>query len=123
MIPKNIERKHIVEAIEEIKRSGVSPRKRSRKYYVSYENELFPVKYVISLANKYANGAILETHFGLYPYTQIHASGHLNYDEIREVVETVEPKVLIPVHTQHPEVFENFHDNVILPEKGVAISI
>jgi len=63
------------------------------------------------------------THFGLYPYTQIHASGKMNYDEIREVIETVQPKVLIPVHTQHPEVFRNFHDNVILPEKGVAINI
>jgi ribonuclease J len=63
------------------------------------------------------------THFGLYPYTQIHASGHLNYDEIRDVIETVQPKVLIPVHTQHPEVFRNFHDNVILPEKGVEIEI
>jgi len=63
------------------------------------------------------------THFGLYPYTQIHASGHMNYDEIREVIETVKPKALIPVHTQHPEVFQNFHENVILPEKGVAISI
>ena len=62
-------------------------------------------------------------HFGLYPYTHIHASGHLNYDEIRDVVETVQPKVLIPVHTQHPEVFRNFHDNVILPEKGAAINI
>jgi hypothetical protein len=31
--------------------------------------------------------------------------------------------VLIPVHTQHPEVFETLHDNVILPEKGVAINI
>jgi hypothetical protein len=28
------------------------------------------------------------THFGLYPYTQIHASGHLNYDEIRDAVST-----------------------------------
>ncbi len=63
------------------------------------------------------------THFGLYPYTQIHASGHLNYDEIRDVVETVEPKVLMPVHTQHPEVFQNFHDNVIFPQKGVEIRI
>jgi ribonuclease J len=55
--------------------------------------------------------------------SQIHASGHLNYDEIRDVVETVQPKVLIPVHTQHPEVFQNFHDNVILPEKGVIIEV
>lgn len=63
------------------------------------------------------------THFGLYPYTQIHASGHLNYDEIRDAVETVQPKVLIPVHTQHPEVFRNFHDNVLLPEKGLSIQV
>jgi mRNA degradation ribonuclease J1/J2 len=34
-------------------------------------------------------------HFGLYPYTHIHASGHLNYDEIRDVVQAVQPKVLI----------------------------
>jgi ribonuclease J len=63
------------------------------------------------------------THFGLYPYTQIHASGHLNYDEIRDVVDAVQPKVLIPVHTQHAEVFRNLHDNVILPEKGTEIAL
>jgi ribonuclease J len=63
------------------------------------------------------------THFGLYPYTQIHASGHLNYDEMRDAVETIQPKVLIPVHTQHPEVFRNFHENVILPAKGVEIAL
>ena len=63
------------------------------------------------------------THFRLYPYTQIHASGHLNYDEIKEVVETVQPKVPIPVHTQHPEIFKNFHHDVILPKKGVEIDV
>ena len=63
------------------------------------------------------------THFGLYPYTQIHASGHLNYYEIKEVVETVQPKVLIPVHTQHPEVFQTLHDNVIIPEKVREIAL
>ena len=63
------------------------------------------------------------SHFGLYPYTHIHASGHLNYDEIRDVVQTVQPKTLIPVHTQHPVVFQTLHDNVILPERGVTINI
>ena len=62
-------------------------------------------------------------HFGLYPYTHIHASGHLNYDEIRDVVQTVQPNALIPVHTQHPEVFRNLHDNVIIPEKGREIGL
>jgi ribonuclease J len=62
-------------------------------------------------------------HFGLYPDTQIHASGHLSYDEIKDVVETVQPKVLIPVHTHQPEVFRNFLDNLILPKSGVEINI
>lgn len=62
-------------------------------------------------------------HFGLYPYTQIHASGHLNYDEIRDVIETIQPRMLIPAHTQYPEVFQTLHGNVILPEKGVAVKI
>jgi ribonuclease J len=62
-------------------------------------------------------------HFLLYPYTQIHASGHLSYDEIKEFIETVRPKTVIPVHTQNPEVFENLHDNVIIPEKGREITL
>jgi len=63
------------------------------------------------------------THFKLYPYAHVHASGHLCYDEIKAFIETVEPKAVIPVHTQNPEVFENLHDNVIIPEKGVKIAI
>jgi ribonuclease J len=63
------------------------------------------------------------THFGLYPYTQIHASGHLNYDEIREAVQTIKPAAVIPVHTQHPEVFQNFHHNVIIPQIGQEIEL
>jgi ribonuclease J len=62
-------------------------------------------------------------HFNLFPYTHIHASGHLGYDEIKEFVETVQPRTVIPVHTQNPDVFKNFHDNVILPEKGVEYEI
>jgi mRNA degradation ribonuclease J1/J2 len=47
----------------------------------------------------------------------------LNYSEIRDVIETVQPETLIPVHTQHPEVFQNLHDNVILPKKGVKVVV
>jgi ribonuclease J len=62
-------------------------------------------------------------HFKLYPYAQIHASGHLGFDEIKEFIQTVQPKTVIPVHTQNPEVFENLHDNVIIPEKGRKIVV
>jgi hypothetical protein len=36
---------------------------------------------------------------------------------------SVQPKTVIPVHTQHPEVFQTLHDNVILPEKGIPIRL
>jgi hypothetical protein len=29
----------------------------------------------------------------------------------------------MPVYTQHPEIFETFHDNVILPEKAVPAKL
>jgi hypothetical protein len=62
MIPKNIEKEHVIQAIEESKRSGVPPRKKSRKYYVAYENKSFPVKYVISLAIDKSNRPICCIH-------------------------------------------------------------
>ena len=56
MIPPNIKRDHIIMAIEEIDKYGVPPRRNSRDYFLEYNGKLYPPKYVISLANKYANG-------------------------------------------------------------------
>ena len=60
MIPKNIRKEHVIKAIEEIKRSGVPEGRRSRKFLLEFEGEFYPPKYVISLANKYANGVELD---------------------------------------------------------------
>jgi len=60
MIPKNIRKEHIIKAIEEIKKSGVPKGRRSRKFLLEFEGEFYPPKYVISLANKYANGVELD---------------------------------------------------------------
>ena len=35
-----------------------------------------------------------------------HASGHASGPELIEMVKAINPKVLIPVHTEHPEVFQ-----------------
>ncbi|MGP8012474.1 MAG: MBL fold metallo-hydrolase RNA specificity domain-containing protein [Halobacteriota archaeon] len=53
----------------------------------------------------------------------MHASGHLGYDEIKDFIQTAQPKTLIPVHTQNPEIFKNFHDRGIIPEKGVRYTV
>jgi hypothetical protein len=56
MIPKNITEQHILRAIAEIDRSGVPSGRDSTKFLLSIKGKTYPPKYVVSLANKFANG-------------------------------------------------------------------
>lgn len=59
--------------------------------------------------------------FNLFPYHKIHASGHLSGVELKELVQQINPRFLIPVHTEHPELFGGLAGDatdVILPEQG-----
>jgi len=60
MIPKNINRGHIIKAIEEIKKVGIPAGRSSKKFHLEYNGEFYPPKYTVSLANKYANGKELD---------------------------------------------------------------
>ena len=60
MIPKNVKREHVIKAIEEIKRNGTPKGRNSRKFFLEFDGKYYPPKYVISLANKYANGKTLD---------------------------------------------------------------
>lgn len=51
-------------------------------------------------------------HIKKYHY---HASGHASGTDIRRLVEQVKPKVLMPIHTEHKELFKQFHNNVKMP--------
>jgi ribonuclease J len=44
-----------------------------------------------------------------------HASGHASGTDIRRLVEQVNPKVLMPIHTEHKDLFRQFHNNVKMP--------
>lgn len=57
-------------------------------------------------------------HFDLWPMTQIHAGGHASGLEIRELINRIDPKVLIPIHTEKPEQFSKLHSNVRILEPG-----
>lgn len=60
-IPKNIERKHIIQAIEEIKNNGVRQGREGFRYFLVHDDgKHYPLKYIISLANKYINGEELD---------------------------------------------------------------
>ncbi|MFX1391443.1 MAG: MBL fold metallo-hydrolase [Promethearchaeota archaeon] len=60
------------------------------------------------------------------PSYRIHASGHATPQDIINFVDEVKPKLLIPIHTEHPEFFKKmFHGSeiqVILPEKNQPIN-
>jgi ribonuclease J len=48
-------------------------------------------------------------------HVQLHASGHCSEPEVRDMVRTISPKVVVPVHTEHPERFEQFGPRVMQP--------
>jgi len=58
-----------------------------------------------------------------------HVSGHASRPELKELIEKIHPKTLIPVHTNLPHEFEKIVDEideniqVIIPEMGVRIEI
>ena len=45
-------------------------------------------------------------HFGIEEY-HAHASGHASGEEIREMIKRINPEEVIPIHTEHPEMFFN----------------
>jgi len=61
LIPKNINRVHILRALGEIDENGVPLGRESTKFQLFYNKKYYPPKYVMSLANKYANGVELDS--------------------------------------------------------------
>lgn len=53
---------------------------------------------------------------------QIHASGHAAGSEIQEMINKIEPRTLMPIHTEHPELFKNPSGKIIDPTEGVEIT-
>nr|AAU83568.1 conserved hypothetical protein [uncultured archaeon GZfos31B6] len=60
MIPSAIERGHVIEAMQEIDSDGVPSSRCSKKFLIEFEGRQYPPKYVVSLANKFANGEELD---------------------------------------------------------------
>lgn len=56
------------------------------------------------------------------PY-QYHASGHACGPDLLEFIERVNPKNVIPIHTEKPKAFKKLPMNVIIPEVGVELSL
>ncbi len=56
-------------------------------------------------------------HFDL-KYHQLHASGHMSSKELGEAVNRINPKKLMPVHSENPGLFIKYYRALSLPELG-----
>jgi 5-methylcytosine-specific restriction protein B len=72
-IPKNISKEHIEKAIEEIQNSVIPAERLSVHYFLKIGNKEFPPKYVISIANKFANDIELPS----FNFTAVEAKNFL----------------------------------------------
>jgi len=65
-------------------------------------------------------------HIG-FSYHQIHASGHAPMSGVNRLVEGVGARCVIPIHTEHPELFRDFdsisNGKLRLPAKGSPIEV
>lgn len=59
-IPVNIEKEHIIQAINEIDSNGIPEKRKSKNHFIKHNGKRYPQKYVLSLANKFTNGKELE---------------------------------------------------------------
>ena len=61
-------------------------------------------------------------HFGM-GYHQLHASGHCSGPELLDIVRTMAPGTVFPIHTEHPKAFEKAGVRTVLPEVGTPYRI
>lgn len=62
MIPPNITREHIIQALDEIRNNEIPWHRESVRWCILYNGKEFPPKYVIGVANRFANGVELGPH-------------------------------------------------------------
>ena len=62
-----------------------------------------------------------------FRYTQLHASGHAPGSEVGELVRDISAKKVVPIHTEHPELFGQFNRErswaLEPPARGKAVPI
>jgi len=61
-------------------------------------------------------------HFGITLH-KAHCSGHAGKSDLKHAVETVNPEILIPIHTQNAEEFKKIHDRVMIVKRGETIEL
>jgi ribonuclease J len=61
-------------------------------------------------------------HFGITLH-KAHCSGHAGKGDLEYAIKTINPDILIPIHTQNPEEFKKIHDKVMIVKRGETIRL
>jgi len=61
-------------------------------------------------------------HFGVQ-FHKAHCSGHASKEDLAHIIKAINPKILIPIHTEKAEDFKKLHVNVRLPEKEKTMEL
>ena len=51
-------------------------------------------------------------------FIQAHCSGHINGYDLKEMITMIQPKQLLPIHTEHPQLFKNLAPQVHHVKEG-----
>jgi len=55
--------------------------------------------------------------------TFLHTSGHAKVSDIRRLIDGLNPKKIVPIHTMAPEAFTQYSDKVELQEDGISFEV
>jgi len=56
-------------------------------------------------------------------FHKAHCSGHASKEDLKSTIKKIKPDVLIPIHTQCPEMFEGLADKVLNVKRGETVKI
>jgi ribonuclease J len=57
-------------------------------------------------------------------FKQYHASGHAPRSDLKRIVDSISPELLIPIHSEHPEMYKEVVDvPILLPTRGRSIKV
>ena len=56
-------------------------------------------------------------------FVRLSCTGHAFPDDLTKIISLIQPKLLVPIHTLHPEKLENPYGERILPERGSSITL
>ncbi len=56
-------------------------------------------------------------------FHKAHCSGHASATDIKKIVTSINPKILIPIHTESALKFKEFHDNVKIVKNGEKVEV